>query len=251
MSNRVLKNVRTNPVTGEQDYYFPLEVTDDSVLAYAKEHNLEIGLARLGYRRFRAVFVPCRDQFTDSHGRVTFIDTPSDVQRRRYLDLIKDEMNAQEDIKQDGRCDIPDGHGGTKRCPCRTANPDYIPGGDKPKTLPVRCEGCPYERYKQAHTVIELSCLDHEGEDGEMEAYDVPAPRSNYAGDRYEELADEFVAFVRERKPRLAPLAEKLVQEYTKSDAGRELGLPTSTVTSRADKLKELLEEFLDNAIIF
>ena len=41
------------------------------------------------------------------------------------------------------------------------------------------------------------------------------------------------------------------MQEYTKSDAGRELGLPTSTVTSRADKLKELLEEFLDNAIIF
>ena len=84
-----------------------------------------------------------------------------------------------------------------------------------------------------------------------MEAYEVPAPRSNYAADQYEKLSEEVVAFVRERKPRLAPLAEKLVQEYTKSDAGRELGLPTSTVTSRADKLKELLEEFLDNAIIF
>lgn len=59
------------------------------------------------------------------------------------------------------------------------------------------------------------------------------------------------VAFVRERKPKLASLAQKLVEEYTKSDAGRKLGLPTSTVTSRTDKLKELLEEFLDNAIIF
>lgn len=84
-----------------------------------------------------------------------------------------------------------------------------------------------------------------------MEAYEVPAPRSNYAADQYEKLSEEFVAFVRERKPKLASLAQKLVEEYTKSDAGRKLGLPTSTVTSRMDKLKELLEEFLDNAIIF
>ena len=153
--------------------------------------------------------------------------------------------------KQDGRCNIPDGRGGLKRCPCRIPNPEYVPGRDKSKTIPVKCEGCVFEHFRQEHTTITLSCLDHEGEDGEMEAYEVPAPRSNYAADQYEKLSEEFVAFVRERKPRLAPLAEKLVQEYTKSDAGRELGLPTSTVTSRADKLKELLEEFLDNAIIF
>lgn len=245
------KNIRFNPETGEYDFYFPMEVTDDSALAYAKEYGLEIGWARLGFRKFLAVFVPCKEQVADSHGRITFLDTPSDAQRQRYLSLIKDELSAQEAKKQDGRCNIPDGRGGLKRCPCRIPNPEYVPGRDKSKTIPVKCEGCVFEHFRQEHTTITLSCLDHEGEDGEMEAYEVPAPRSNYAADQYEKLSEEFVAFVRERKPRLAPLAEKLVQEYTKSDAGRELGLPTSTVTSRADKLKELLEEFLDNAIIF
>ena len=73
----------------------------DSVLEYARQNCLEVGKARLGFRNFRAVFVPCKEQVADSRGRVTFLDTPSDVQRRKYLSLIKDEMDAQEKIKQD------------------------------------------------------------------------------------------------------------------------------------------------------
>lgn len=243
------KNVRINPENGEREFFFPLEVTDDSVLVYAKENGLEVGWARLGFREFRAVFVPCKDHITDSHGRTTYLDTPSEIQHRRYLDLIKDEMNAQEDIKQDGRCPVPDGHGGIKRCPCRIPNPKYVPGGSEPKTLPVRCEGCVFEPFKQAHTVIELSALDHENENGEMESFEVPAPRSNFAADRYLELRKQFVAFVKQRNPKLAPLTELLVDEFTKSEAGRELGLPSSTVTSRTDKLKELAKEFLDTIV--
>lgn len=243
------KNVRFNLETGEHDFYYPLEITDNSVLAYAKEYGWEVGWARLGFRRFRAVFVPCRDQVTDSHGRVTFIDTPSDIQRRRYLDLIKDEMNEQEDTKQDGRCLIPDGHGGTKRCPCRIPNPDYVPDGDKPKTIPVRCEGCKYEQLRHAHTVIELSCLDHESDDGEMETYEIPAPKNYYAGDRYLKLREEFIAFVKERNPKLALLARLLTDEFTKSETARELGDATSTVGSRTERLKALMTEFLDNVI--
>ena len=106
-------------------------------------------------------------------------------------------------------------------------------------------------RSKQVHTVIELSCLDHEGDDGQMEAYEVPAPRSDYAGDRYEELAEEFVAFIKARKPRLAPLAEKLVQEYNLTDASAELDKSISTTFSQKEKLQELVKEFLDTAIIF
>ena len=248
MSKKILKNVRINPITGEPDYFFPLEITDDSVLEYARQNCLEIGKARLGFRNFRAVFVPCKEQLTDSRGRVTFLDTPSDVQRRKYLALIKDEMDAQEKIKQDGRCQIPDGRGGVKRCPCRIANPEYVPSSDKPKTIPVKCESCPYGRFKQAHTVIDLSCLDHEGEDGETEPYEVPTPVSYYEADRYEELADEFVAFITARKPRLAPLAEKLVKEHSLTESSQELGRPTSTIHSQIKKLQELLNEFLDLA---
>ena len=242
-------NVRKNSVTGELDFYYPLEIKDDSVLTYAREYGYEVGWARLGYRKFLAAFVPCKDQVTDSHGRITFLDTPSDVQRRRYLAYIKDEMDEQEDAKQDGRCNIPDGHGGIKRCPCRIANPDYVPGGDKPKTLSVKCEGCVYEQFRQAHTTITLSSLDSENDEGEVTTYEVAAPRNYYAADRYEEIKEQFLDFVKERNAKLLPLAELLTDELTKSEASRELGDAWSTVTSRTDKLKQLVSEFLDNLI--
>lgn len=245
------RNIRTNPETGEKDYFFPLEITDDSILVYAREHNLEVGPARLGFRRFRAVFVPCREQTTDSHGRVTFLDTPSDIQRRRYLDLIKDEMDAQERAKEDGRCCISDGRGRIKRCPLRIPNPAYKPENGQPKTVAVHCEGCVFEAYKQEHSFVQFSTLEVENDAGEPEPFEVPAPATYYAADEYEKTAQEFVAFVTARKPKLAPLAEKLMEEYTRSDAARELGDAWGTITSRTDKLKTLMLEFLDNAIIF
>ena len=243
------KNVRLNPETGTNDYYFPLEIKDNSVLAYARENGYEVGWARLGFRKFPAIFVPCKEQVTDSHGMTTFLDTPSDVQRRRYLAYIKDEMDEQEDAKQNGRCSIPDGHGSIKRCPCRIHNRDYTVGSGKPKTIPVRCEGCVYEQFRQAHTTITLSALDQEDDSSEMESYEIPTPRSYFAADRYLEIRKMFIAFVRERNPKLVPLAELLTDEFTKSEAARELGQATSTVGSRTDKLKDLVTEFLDNLI--
>lgn len=249
--SKFFKNIRINPVTLELDYYFPMEIMDPADKEYARQNGLEVGKAMLGFRTFEAIMVPCKTRAYDANGREVYLDTPSDEQRRIYKALIKEELSRQEEMKQDGRCDIPAVNGGLKKCPLRIPNPDYVPGGDQPKTLAKKCDGCPYERFKQAHTVIELSCLDHEGEDGEMEAYEVPAPRAYYAGDLYEELAEEFVDFIKTHKPKLAPLAEKLVQEYKLSDASKELGKSTSTSFSQKEKLRELLTQFLDNAILF
>ena len=239
------RHTRKDPVTGEENYYYPLEITDPSIRALARERGLEIGKTRLGNRTFESVMVPCKDTAT-IHGVEVFVDTPADVQRKRYLEYIRDELAEQDARKQDGRCQIPDGHGGVKRCPCRVPNPDYTTGADQPKTLPVKCQGCKYEKFKQAHTTIVLSALDHENDAGEFDTYEVPSTKDMLAADRFLELRDEFIAFVRERNPKLAPLAELLTLEYTKSEAGRELGDPSSTVTSRVEKLKDLLAAFLD-----
>ena len=64
-----------------------------------------------------------------------------------------------------------------------------------------------------------------------------------------EEIREQFLDFVKERNPKLAPLAELLTKEFTKSEASRELGDAWGTVTSRTDKLKDLAQEFLDNLI--
>lgn len=247
MSKKLLLNARVNPETQQTDYYYPLEISDPSIRELARERGLEVGRAMLGFRIFDAVMVPCRNTAT-VNGKEVFIDTPSEVQRQRYLEYIRDELNRQASSQQDGRCCIRAANGKTKRCPLRIPNPDYLPGGTQPKTIPVKCEGCPYEPFRQAHTVVELSCFDHEGENGETEPYEISAPESYYEADRYEDLADEFVAFITARKPRLSPLAEKLVKEHSLTEASQELGRPTSTVHSQIKKLQELLNEFLDLA---
>lgn len=70
------------------------------------------------------------------------------------------------------------------------------------------------------------------------EHYEVPAPKSYYAADRYEKLKEQFLAFVEARNHKLLPLAELLTDELTKSEAARELGDAWGTVTSRADKVQ-------------
>ena len=131
----------------------------------------------------------CWHETYDSEGKVTYLDTPSEVQHRRYLDLIKDEMRWQDEKKQNGRCRIPDGNGGVKRCPRRMPNPDYVEGGNAPKTLPVKCEGCVYERFRQTHTTVTFTDLDCEDENGEINAYEAPAPENYYEADRYDRHA--------------------------------------------------------------
>ena len=247
--NTSYQHVRTNPITGEDDYFFPMEITDPSIKALARERRLEIGKTRLGNRTFEAVMVPCKDTAT-IHGVEIFVDTPSDVQRKRYLEYIKDELAEQDAKRQDGRCQIPDGRGGVKRCPCQAPNPDYVPGGDQPKTLPVKCQGCKFEQFRQAHTTIVVSALDHENEVGEFESYEIPAIKDLLTADRFLELREEFIAFVRERNPKLADQAELKTLEFTNSEIARLLDQPTSTVTSRDEKLKALMTAFIDTVII-
>lgn len=62
-------------------------------------------------------------------------------------------------------------------------------------------------------------------------------------------MREEFIAFVQERNPKLVPLAELLTLEFSKSEAARELGDAWSTVTSRTDKLKNLVTTFLDTVV--
>ena len=243
------RHIRRNPVTGQDDYFYPLELVTEQDRITAQALGYHITRSRLGYRTFDAAMVPCKETAT-IHGREVFIDTPSEVQRQRYLDLIKDELNEQEEAKEDGRCMIR-GAFGLKRCPVRVSNPDYVPGGDQPKTVAVSCAGCKYEPYRQAHSTIPNSTLDTEDESGETVPFEPEEPQGYHDGDRYERICRAFVAFVREHDPKLAELADLLTQEYSKSEAARILGDARTTVNYRSEKLKTLATEFLDSFLIF
>ena len=243
-SDGAFRHIRKDPVTGQDNYYYPMEITDPSDRVLARERGLEICRTRLGGRVFEAVMVPCKDVAT-IHGMEVFVDTPSEVQHRRYLDLISDELAEQDRMKRDGRCQIPDGRGGLRRCPLRVPNPDYVPGGDERKTLAVSCSGCPYEDYRQAHTVIPLSCLDGVDEDGETEPFDPPATKNIDEAERFLKQRTAYIAFVRNLDQKLVPLAELRTLGYSKAEASCILGVPPSTINDWNDKLKNLLKSFL------
>ena len=90
------RHIRTNHITGEVDYFFPMEITDPSIRALARERGLEIARTRLGNRTIDAVMVPCKDTAT-INGMEVFVDTPSEVQRHRYLEYVRDELAEQGD----------------------------------------------------------------------------------------------------------------------------------------------------------
>ena len=251
LSTESFKHVRTNPVTGEFDYYYPLEITDDSIRQDLEDLGLEICRTRLGNRVITAAMIPCKDIGLDVHGREVYLDTPSEDQRERYLEYIKDELAEQDAEKQDVRCVIPNGHGGLKRCPCRTAKPDYRPGNGQPKTIPVLCEGCVYEDYKRGNAPVSFTVLNHVDEGGEVDPYEPAAPGNLFDGDRYERMCDAFVGYVEEHEDKLTAQAALQTLEYSLTEVAEALDQPISTVFSRRKKLKALAEEFLDSTLIF
>ena len=250
ISGHLLYHYRENVITGTLDYFFPQEIKDPADKEYARLQGLEIGWTLLGFRIFEAIMIPCKRQSEDG----TFIDTPSEDQHRIYLSLIRDEMNKQEEMKQDGRCNISDGRGHIKRCPLRIPNPNYVPelkSRKNTKTIKKDCKDCPFERFKQAHTTIAFSTLDHKDEGGEVdESFEAASPRNYYEGERYERLRAAFLKYVEEHDVKLTDLADLLTQEYNRSEAARELGVATSTAGSQKKLLKELCRQFLDSTII-
>ena len=104
MSKKFFKNIRINPITGEPDYFFPMEIMDPADKEYARLNGLEVGQAMLGCRTFEAIMVPCKNKTTDAQGRDIYLDTPSEEQQRIYKAYTQDELDRQEEERMDGRC---------------------------------------------------------------------------------------------------------------------------------------------------
>ena len=72
MSKQFFKNIRINPITGEPDYFFPMEVMNPADKEYARLNGLEVGQAMLGCRRFEAIMVPCKNKTYDAKGNEVY-----------------------------------------------------------------------------------------------------------------------------------------------------------------------------------
>lgn len=219
--------------TGEKQWYFPMEIEthkDDfagaEYLQNLKSEPYEIGMTRLGFREFKAVMIP--------------------VSKEQYNALIKDEMNKQEEMKQDGRCPLPAIKGGIKTCPLRIPNPKYTKDGSEPKTLANSCDGCIYAAKKHTNTVVTFTDLGSEDDGGDFASYEPSNPVGYNSGDAYLKLQKQWIEFVKANKPKLAELAELLSSEYLQIEAAKELDKSRQTINSQADVLKQLALEFLN-----
>jgi len=238
---------RRDPVTGQLNWYVPVEIEDDITELLARKCGFEVCFTRLGCRRIWAFMLPCMDKEI-RNGVEVYVPTPEAVQYERYLNYVRPILREQDREKHDGRCEIPNGLGGVRRCPLREENPEYIPGSEAKrtrfKTRVKSCVGCPYEEFKRAHTVVSLDELSHEYDDGTVVPFESSAGTSMMEGDLFEMWSREFIDYVRVHKPKLVRQLELQMLGYSNSEISRILGLPTSTVTSRSKKLQELFDEY-------
>ena len=227
-----LKNIRINEVTGEKEFYYPMEITFENkefCRISSKQNGYEIGEALLGFRRYKAIFIP--------------------VTEEQYRAFIKDELDRQEEQKQDSRCTIGGKNGKIIRCPLRVPNSKYIEGGTEPKTLAVKCEKCPYFNKKTGSRALNFSELNVTTEDGEELLFEPSNPLDYFSADEYERLMQDFLDFISKNKPKLLELATLLTKGYTQTEVSNKLGKSTSTIHSQVANLKSMCFNFLNDLI--
>lgn len=247
--NAVYNHCRIDPVTGQKNWYVPLEILDDTSEKIARAGGLDVCWTRYGGRKIWAVMLPCKDKKT-INGQEVYVDTPEEVQHERYKEFIREDMGRQYREKCDGRCEIPDGHGGVKRCPTRVPNPKYEPGVDDRKTLPVRCEGCKYEEFRKSHSE-ELFCdRQSEDEDGEVVYFDPAGGEKMMDSVFYDLWREEILDLVQKAKPKLVPAVEALLWEFKPGEVSGVINKNPNTVKSQLKKLRELLQEIRDNMVM-
>lgn len=246
-ASHLLPHVRYNSQTGSNDYFYPLELENETDEEFARLRGYQVGWTWRGQKKIRAAMVPCRQKAYDEHGNEIFLDTKEDEQHRIYKALMGDENAAQDRAKHDGLCSFIKENGQRKRCPYRIPNPNFnpaIPHNPKtnPKTIRNHCECCRYYSFKEAHDVVTFTDLEMHNERGETISFEPLSPWNHDEADRYKELANAVRAVIRQYKPKLGSLVDLLANELTQAEAANLLGKKPTTINSQRKLLRHLLD---------
>ncbi len=176
-----------------------------------------------------------------------FIDTPEDEQHSRYNVMIQDAMAEQNRKLHDGRCWHYNERGQRERCPYRKENPNFDPSRPydpktNPKTVRVRCEECPYERFKYAHDEALFSELEQENDCGETIPFEGTAVYDTYDFESYDGLSADVMTVLHRLKPKLDDVVDLLAKGLTQAEVARTLGKRPSTINSEMKTLRHLLD---------
>lgn len=234
--------------TGEFTAYYAMRIDDDnSLLELAEYMGYDVCYVRLGTSpiKHRSVMVPCCTSPEDT--RLSNMQ-----QGRRAMQFAKGDIRDQRNEIANTHCLLPAEKGVWKRCPYS----DLVNIDGTINRNHKCCDGrgaddaCPFAKFKPASSVVPMSELYSENEDGEREPYEIASPVSPYESTRYEQLSVDFLKYIKARKPKLEKLAELLVKGYTQRDAERLLVKKHSTIWSQNQLLKQYAEEFLRTVAI-
>lgn len=227
----MVKNFRLEDGT----YLYPMELAgkkceEDRMaraadIAQAKIEGYKVDWVKFGFRIFEAVLIPMSEE--------------------KFKELVRDEDNRQKAERVEGRCMISNGNGGLIRCPERIPNPLYGEEG-QPKTLKNDCASCIYNTLdKLDYHMQSLSRSGNFTEDGEEEDMEIPCGIAS-DGALYELYCEKVIQFVEEKYPDNLETIKLLLQDYSRSEAAKELNIHRNTPRNQVNAMKDELMEMLD-----
>ena len=151
-----------------------------------------------------------------------------------YDDLMSSYSSEFKKKDRDKRCTISDGKGYLIRCPETN-----------------KCSECPYyySLDKRAYGTATFSSLTKEDEDGKVTEFEPEAPEGYGDGERYARILKDLIEYVAELDPEGAEMINLLEQNKSRREIAKILNKPKSTVIDKVNKLKPIVQEFLDNII--
>ena len=106
-----------------------------------------------------------------------------------------------------------------------------------------------YSLDKRAYGTATFSSLAKEDEDGKVTEFEPEASEGYGDGERYARILKELIEYVAELDPEGAEMIKLLEQNKSRREIAKILNKPKSTVIDKVNKLKPIVQEFLDNII--
>lgn len=227
-------NTNISETTSDKKYYVIFETTDEGVRQYkAASEEDRIGTS-LSYMRVEGKKVPA---------------IKMEVDKATYDSFKRDQWMEEYRYEQENRCIIGDANGKSRFCPCRIPNPDYVEGGDMPKTIANDCTLCPYYRsFKSMKGKVLFSNLTVTDEQGNEDAFDPASPHPINQAEEYVELLYGLIGFIKVHHPKYSKyteLVELLGQDYTLKEAAKILGKPYRTLYGWTLTLRPIFDEYM------
>ena len=220
--------------TSDKKYYVLFETTDE------------------GVRQYKAASDEDRIGTSLSHMRVEGKKVPAikmEVDKSTYDSFKRDQWMEEYRYEQENRCIIGGANGKSRFCPCRIPNPDYVEGGDMPKTIANDCGKCPYyNSFKSVKGKVLFSTLTVTDDQGNEDAFDPASTSPINQAEEYNDLLYGYISFIKVQHPKYSKyteLVELLGHDYTLKEAAEILDIPYRTLYGWIKTLRPVFDEYM------